>query len=76
MVEFVVFVDKQHGVTNIHRSACGFIEMRGGFSDDDPPNSWYMWGFDTVSKAEYAARWTGFRVHHCRNCFRENNGTT
>ena len=68
MNEFVVYVNRVHRFANIHKSGCSYIRSHGGVSQTYPPTGWYLQGFDTLRKAEYAARWSGFRVEKCGNC--------
>ena len=68
MDEFIIYVNRVHGFANVHRLDCGFVRMRGGISDTDPPTGWYISGFDTLSKADFVARWTEYSVSHCQNC--------
>ena len=68
MDEFVVYVNRVHGFASIHRADCANVGKQGGISSTDPPTGWYLQGFDTLSKAEYAARWTEYDVSNCGNC--------
>lgn len=68
MDEFVVYVNRVHKAANIHRSECSFVGSHGRVSQTYPPTGWYLQGFDTPRKAEYAARWSSFDVSFCSNC--------
>ena len=67
-MRYTIYVNRNFGYANIHRTDCRHVGIGGGVSRVYPPTGWYIGEFSELRGALYVARRIGQHVQRCTTC--------